>query len=106
MKLSFLKRFLEFNRGDKSEQLNLWGYDSSSVIDSIVKDKEIKQPVELTIYKGNALLTNGNHRIVAAEEIGLEDIPCKVIIKGSLKGELLERFKTKSKKYDTNKGNY
>lgn len=37
-------------------------------------------PVDLSIIKDRALLTDGNHRIIAARRLGLEQIPVKVTV--------------------------
>jgi hypothetical protein len=37
-------------------------------------------PVELSVIKDRALLTDGNHRIVAASRLGMERIPVTVVV--------------------------
>ena len=38
------------------------------------------EPLELSIVKDRALLTDGNHRIVAAKRLGLEEVPVNVTV--------------------------
>jgi hypothetical protein len=55
-------------------------------------------PVELSIIKDRALLTDGNHRIVAARNLGYDNIPVKVVVlfgdgSDTFYKKTLERFK-------------
>jgi hypothetical protein len=55
-------------------------------------------PVELSIVKDRALLTDGNHRIVAARNLGYNHIPVKVVIlfgdgSDTFYEQTLQRFK-------------
>jgi hypothetical protein len=96
MKLNFLKKFREYNRNKADEQLNTMLYSSSNTLNAIETDLrnggKINNPVELTIHKGKALLTEGNHRLAAAENAGFTDVPCKIIIKGKLNKDLQNRY--------------
>jgi len=96
MKITFLKRFLEFDRNKPDEQLQTIIYHSANTINSIESDirngGKINNPIELMIHNNRALLVDGHHRIAAAINAGLNEVPTKIIIKGKLTGELKNRW--------------
>jgi len=44
-----------------------------------IKTNGIKRPINLEVYSGKGLVTEGNHRIAAAKRLGLKYIPVRVI---------------------------
>ena len=55
-------------------------------------------PLELSIIKDKALLTDGNHRIVAAKRLGYTEVPVKITVyicdgRDTFYDHTLERFK-------------
>ena len=99
MKIDFLWKFREHDREDPNQQINAMIYSSENTINEIEADLKaggkIKENVELAVYKGKALLIQGNHRIVAAKRAGLDDIPTTIAFIGEKSRflKLLHKFK-------------
>jgi hypothetical protein len=56
------------------------------------------EPVELSVIKDRALLTDGNHRMIAARKLGVDHVPVKITVlfgdgSEAFYGHTLERFK-------------
>ena len=39
----------------------------------------IEQPLELSVFGSSALLTDGNHRLAAADHLGIKEVPVDVV---------------------------
>ena len=91
----YLSKMAEYNRNDEDEKLNTLMYSSDSTIQSIENDimtgKGIETPVDFTVYNGKGLLSEGCHRVAAAVNTNLENVPVRIILKGSLTGDLKDR---------------
>lgn len=103
MSVKELLAYREFNRVDKpAPQIPFCQqYTVAEVVGWLQSnDGNIPEPLELSICDDKALLTDGNHRIAAAEIIGIKQVPVKVTYytKESLSETFyphtIERFKT------------
>jgi hypothetical protein len=54
----------------------------SHTVDEVIRHVRLNgmEPVELSVIKDRALLTDGNHRIIAAQRLGIEVIPVKILV--------------------------
>jgi hypothetical protein len=100
LKISWLWGLREFDREDPKQKFEGFLDSSDSTIKNIEKELkaggEIKKPVELVVHEGTGLLIQGNHRIVAAKNAGLEEIPTTIVFAGKKSRYL--RLKRKFKK--------
>ena len=64
------------------------------------------KPLELSVVSDRALLTDGNHRIVAAKRLGFREVPVEVTVFFGEEGETfyqhtLDRFKPITRSLET-----
>ncbi|HEY9045602.1 MAG TPA: hypothetical protein VIN08_06880 [Ohtaekwangia sp.] len=78
--ISVLWSYREFKRDEvpapRLPYINMYDVDE---VTGYVKEHGLT-PLELTVIKNTALLTDGNHRIVAAKRLGYEVVPVEIII--------------------------
>jgi hypothetical protein len=98
MPVSVLWDYREFKRDEVAAPVVpfLHGHSLEEIID-YVKEHGL-DPVELSVVKDRALLTDGNHRLVAARRLGIEKIPVNVTVffgdgADTFYDHTLERFK-------------
>jgi len=92
LKLSTLKKFREFDR--KNDPFEFFGISSKDKINSLIlgiKNNGLENPLELWIFGLKAMLIQGNHRLVALEQLGITNIEVKIKFKFRLKGEMKNR---------------
>jgi hypothetical protein len=67
--------------GENKEHLNkeiLSDYKAKPIFDSI-KNEGVKEPITIFVnYKGDAYISEGNHRVHIADAVGLKDVPVDV----------------------------
>jgi hypothetical protein len=77
--ISTLEKFKEFDR-EGSERAA-----SKSYLDNLTKDvaeNGIREPLQITHEDGHGVLTEGNHRLIAAKRAGLTHVPVVVWNRG------------------------
>lgn len=80
MPLSVLWEYREFRRDEIPAPAIPFIHDHSlDQITDYVRSHGI-EPVELSVVKDRALLTDGNHRVVAAKRLGVTEVPVKVTV--------------------------
>jgi hypothetical protein len=97
--VSVLWEFREFNRDEVPAPRSSFIRNYS--VDSITEYINIQgkvEPLELSVIGNKALLTDGNHRIVAAKRLGYKVVPVNVVVffgEGSqtFYNHTLDRFK-------------
>jgi len=95
-KVDYLKERVEFDRRDPNEKREMFISHSDWVIEDLETDiksgKGIKERIDLTFYGGKNCVTEGCHRVAAADNCNLTTIPARLILKGRLGKNLLKRF--------------
>lgn len=87
--IDLLDRIKEFDRSTINDTINNIGRTRIDNLKENIKKEGLKNPLELTLNsKGNILLTEGNHRLIALLELGYKEVP--VIIKE--RSELLKNI--------------
>jgi hypothetical protein len=103
MPTAVLWEFREFKRDEvpapKFSFMQTYNVDE---VTEFVESNGAMEPVELAIIGAKALLTDGNHRIVAAKRLGYKMIPVKVVViigehSSPFYDHTIERFKPISK---------
>jgi hypothetical protein len=99
MPVAVLWEFREFDRDEvPAPQMSfIKNYNVDSITEYINTQGRV-EPLELSVIGGRALLTDGNHRIVAAKRLGYRVVPVNVIIffgegTETFYDHTLERFK-------------
>lgn len=94
--VEFMWQYREFDRcNDKLY--------SDKYIQELTKDIEkngINLPITLQIYDGNALISEGNHRLCIALKLGFKTIPVQVVYKSF---GLINKDKTKPINYNSDR---
>ncbi|WP_276369366.1 hypothetical protein [Chryseolinea sp. H1M3-3] len=77
-----LWQFREFKRDEVPAPKNSFvpTYSVDEVTHYVKNKKGTIEPVELSIIGNRALLTDGNHRIVAAQRLGFKMIPVNLVV--------------------------
>src|SRR5688572_30954397 len=96
--IAVLWEFREFNRDEvPAPRISfIKNYSVDSITEYINAQGKL-DPLELSVVGDRALLTDGNHRIVAAQRLGYRVVPVNVVMFGegskSLDDHTLDRFK-------------
>lgn len=78
--VELLWEFREFKRDEVAAPRAVWAHAHDvEEITAYVREHGVA-PLELSIVKDRALLTDGNHRIVAARRLGYREVPVKVTV--------------------------
>ena len=73
--------FREFKRDEApAPKISFLQTHNVDEITDYINEKGEVDPVELSVIGNRALLTDGNHRIVAAKRLGLKMIPVNVVV--------------------------
>lgn len=103
MPTAVLWEFREFKRDEvPAPKFSFMPSYNVDEVTEYVESKGTIEPVELAVIGTRALLTDGNHRIVAARRLGYKMIPVKLVVifgesSNTFCDHTLERFKPISK---------
>lgn len=98
LRVKDLLPYREFDRVSKPTQGFFQYYSVNSVINWLLNGNNMP-PLELSVYRNTALLTDGNHRLAAANILGYETVPVVVTyynlrnLKNTFYEHTIKRFK-------------
>jgi hypothetical protein len=72
-----LSKYVEYDRETQPRDKNTPNKISELTED--IKKNGVKEPLQLNLYNGKAILVEGNHRIVAAKNAGLKTVPVEIV---------------------------
>ena len=89
VKLSELKKYREFNRLDPKAQGVEVSRKTIEELKKSIKEKGFTDPILLSYNPdtGKAIVDEGNHRLIAAEQLGLDSVPVKGITTSGTKSQ-------------------
>ena len=89
--LSLLEKIKEFDRTVLDDTNNNIGKSNIQKLKKDIKENGLKEPLKIIINsKGNILLVEGNHRIIALKELGYEKVPVVVTERDDLLKNILK----------------
>jgi hypothetical protein len=79
VKLSKLKKYREYDRLDPSSPVTKYSKETIEELKKSIKENGFTDPLILSYNPdtGKAILDEGNHRLIAAEQLGLDSVPVK-----------------------------
>lgn len=79
--VSILLAYREFDRVKRpAPRIPFVQYNTVDSLTEKVASEGITEPLELSVFNGTVLLTDGNHRIAAYNCLGVAECPVKVVV--------------------------
>lgn len=79
--VALLLTYREFDRvKNPAPRIPFVQYNTVESLINTIAAEGIKEPLELSVYKDTALLTDGNHRLPGYNQLGYSECPVKVVV--------------------------